>query len=44
MNFFLQAIRDVLDVEDRTVKTHGMNFNPVKIGFRLSRNMKNISG
>ena len=44
MNFFLQAIQDVLDAEDRTVKTRGMNFNPVKIGFRLSRKLKKISG
>lgn len=44
MNFFLQVIRGVLDAEGRTVKTRGMNLNPVKIGFRLSRNMKNISG
>jgi hypothetical protein len=44
MNFCLQVIRGVLDAEGRTVKTRGMNLNPVKIGFRLSRNMKNIIG
>lgn len=44
MNFLLQAIRGVLDAEDQTVKTRGMNINPVKNGFRLSLKMENISG
>lgn len=44
MNFLLQAIRGVLDAEVQTVKTRGMNINPVKNGFRLSLKMENISG